>query len=372
MRPQVLRKCGLFVALAVPALAASADLPDAKASVWADPATAPAEIRPLADRSLVLDIVRSGGHYIAVGARGDVLLSNDGNAWHQVEVPTRATLTAVTAIDAQVWAVGHDGMILHSADAGEHWQVQRKDPWQPTDAGGDPTKGAPLLDVLFVDARRGFAVGAYSLALQTADGGETWKPMTVAAKTADTGGDDEVGDSGGAKRADDTRQTFSAAELKVGQEATPHLNAIARTGSGALFIVGERGSAFRSRDQGSTWSRLQLPYDGSMFGVLGYDGDHVLAFGLRGHAFESNDLGDHWTLVTTGTELSLMGGAAEADGGAVIVGANGVVLVRSKAGESLRSFVDQSAGIIATVLPLEKSPAVLLAGENGISRFEAK
>ena len=60
-----------------------------------------------------------------------------------------------------------------------HWQVQRKDPWQAADAGGDPTAGAPLLDVLFLDNRRGFAIGAYSLALQTDDGGETWKPMTV-------------------------------------------------------------------------------------------------------------------------------------------------------------------------------------------------
>jgi photosystem II stability/assembly factor-like uncharacterized protein len=369
MGPRVLRKCGFFVALLLPASALPADAPGAKASVWVDPTTAPAEIRPLAAKSLLLDITRSGGHYIAVGARGDVLLSDDGQSWRQVGMPTRTTFTAVTAIDAQVWAVGHDGMILHSADAGETWQVQRKDPWQAADAGGDPTMGAPLLDVLFLDERRGFAIGAYSLALQTADGGETWKPMTVAAKSADA--DDDVADAS-AKRADDSKQTFSAAELKVGQEATPHLNAIARTGSGALFIVGERGSAFRSRDNGATWSRLQLPYDGSMFGVLGYGGDRVLAFGLRGHAFESNDLGDHWTLVTTGTELSLMGGAAMADGGAVIVGANGVVLVRNKAAEPLRSFVDASAGIIASVLPVEKGPAMLLAGENGISRFEAK
>ncbi|HXR64087.1 MAG TPA: hypothetical protein VN720_11165 [Rudaea sp.] len=371
MGPRVLRKCGFFVAL-LPALALPADMPGAQASVWVDPATAPAEIRPLAANSLLLDLTRSGGHYVAVGARGDVLLSDDGQAWRQVGMPTRATFTAVTAIEAQVWAVGHDGMILHSADAGEHWQVQRKDPWQPADAGGDPAVGAPLLDVLFLDARRGFAIGAYSLALQTANGGETWKPMTVAAKSADAGGGDDDAADTGAKRADDSKQTFSAAELKVGQEATPHLNAIARTGSGALFIVGERGSAFRSRDNGATWSRLQLPYDGSMFGVLGYDGDHVLAFGLRGHAFESNDLGDHWTLVTTGTELSLMGGAVIGNGGAVIVGANGVVLVRNKATEPLRSFVDASAGIIASVLPLEKGPAVLLVGENGISRFEAK
>jgi photosystem II stability/assembly factor-like uncharacterized protein len=369
MRLAVLRQGCLFVALLLPALAAPADAPAEKStSVWVDPATAAAEIMPLAAKSLLLDITRSGGHYVAVGARGDVLLSDDGRAWRQVEVPTRATLTAVTAVDAQVWAVGHDGMILHSADGGEHWQIQRKDPWQAADAGGDPTKGAPLLDVLFVDATHGFAIGAYSLALQTADGGSTWQPMTVAANAKD---DDRIDDAG-SKRGGNDKETFTAEELKVGQEATPHLNAITRTGSGALLIVAERGSAFRSRDNGATWKRLQLPYDGSMFGVLGYAGDHVLAFGLRGHAFESADLGDHWTLVETGTQLSLMGGAATADGGAVIAGANGIVLMRGKGGEPLRGFVEQSAGIIAKVLPLEKGSALLLAGENGVSSFELK
>jgi photosystem II stability/assembly factor-like uncharacterized protein len=351
----------------LPMLAATADtLPEKPSSTWADPATAAAEIKPLASKSLLLDVARSGTRYIAVGARGDVLLSDDGRAWRQVDVPTRATLTAVTAVDAQVWAVGHDGIILHSADGGEHWTIQRKDPWQAASAGGDPTEGAPLLDVLFVDARRGFAIGAYSLALQTVDGGQTWQPMTVAANAKG----DEEGDVADDVHAASQKETFTAEQLKVGQEATPHLNAIARTGSGALLIVAERGSAFRSRDNGATWKRLQLPYDGSMFGVLGFDGDHVLAFGLRGHAYESSDLGEHWTQVQTGTELSLMGGAATADGGAVIAGANGVVLVRAKAGEALRTLVNQSAGIIATALPLDQGPTLLLAGENGVSTYE--
>ena len=336
-------------------------------SAWVDPATAAAEIKPLSAQSLLLDVVRSGGRYVAVGARGDVLLSDNGSTWHQVEVPTRATLTALSAIDEQIWTVGHDGMILHSADGGEHWRIQRKDPWQAANAGGDPTQGAPLLDVLFIDAQRGFAIGAYSLALQTTDGGENWKPMTVAAAAKDAA--DDGGVASGAQRPDNGKETFTAAELKVGQEATPHLNSIARTGSGALLIVAERGSAFRSRDNGATWERLQLPYDGSMFGVLGYEGDHVLAFGLRGHAYESTDLGAHWTQVPTGTELSLMGGAVLPDGGAVIVGANGIVLSRSKAGEALHSFVVQSAGIIATALPIDKGPTLLLAGEKGVSNF---
>jgi photosystem II stability/assembly factor-like uncharacterized protein len=366
----LVRKICLLVAWLVPALATAADAPAEKpSSTWADPATAAAEIKPLAAKSLLLDVTRSGTRYVAVGARGDVLLSDDGRDWRQVEVPTRATLTAVSAIDANVWAVGHDGMILHSADGGEHWAIQRKDPWKPANAGGEPTEGAPLLDVLFVDARRGFAIGAYSLALQTADGGETWQPMTVADKPKD-GADDEIEDDPADKAG--KKGTFTAEQLKVGQESTPHLNAITRTGSGALLIVGERGSAFRSRDQGATWQRQQLPYDGSMFGVIGYEGDHVLAFGLRGHAYESSDLGEHWNQVQTGTELSLMGGVATADGGAAIVGANGVVLVRGKGGEALRTLVDQSAGIISTVLPLGQGATLLLAGENGASVYEPR
>src|SRR5262250_1489383 len=91
--------------------APAADAPAAKTgSAWSDPATKPAEILPLAAKSLLLDVVRSGNRYVAVGARGDVLLSDDGRDWRQVDVPTRATLTAVAAVDAQVWAVGHDGI----------------------------------------------------------------------------------------------------------------------------------------------------------------------------------------------------------------------------------------------------------------------
>ncbi len=359
--------------IALTALTSTVPLASAQdATVWIDPIDAPAEIMPLASQSLVLDIVRAGERYVAVGARGDVLLSSDGHTWQQAQVPTRTTFTAVSAVDSQLWAVGHDGVIAHSADAGEHWQLQRKDPWQApadgNDAAHDPRQGAPLLGVLFTDIKHGYAIGAYSLALRTNDGGASWQPMTVAAPVkSGAAGDDDA-------NADDDKsahsQTFSKSELKTAQEPTPHLNAIARTGSGALFIVGERGSAFRSRDQGATWQRLQLPYDGSMFGVVGYEGDHVLAFGLRGHVYESNDLGDHWTQVQTGTELSLMGAAALPDDGVIIVGANGIVLMRSKTGEALKSYVDQPAGIIAAVLPLDSSGNLLIAGENGISTYQ--
>ena len=344
------------------------------ASAWIDPINAPAELVPLASRSLLLDVARSADRYVAVGARGNILLSDDGRAWRQSAVPTRTTFTAVTTIDAQIWAVGHDGVIAHSADGGGHWELQRQDPWKAPVAGDtavpDPHQGAPLLGVLFLDIHRGYAVGAYSLALKTTDGGATWQALTVAKAKSNADAGDDLGTEKNAKSDHGDKLTFSKDELKLGQEATPHFNAIARTGSGALLIVGERGSAFRSRDEGATWQRLQLPYDGSMFGVIGYEADHVLAFGLRGHVYESSDLGEHWTQVATGTELSLMGGAALPDGGASIVGANGIVLLRAKAGEPLKSYVDESAGIIAAVLPLANGGGLLIAGENGVSLFQ--
>ncbi|MBS0570473.1 MAG: hypothetical protein JSS28_07690 [Proteobacteria bacterium] len=356
---------------------AAASAPAADKFTWPDPVDSPAEIMPLAAQSLLLGLARTASGYVAVGGRGDILVSTDGMHWKQSEVPTRSTLTAVAAVGANVWAVGHDGVIVHSADGGEHWQMQRKDPWHAPagDAPSDPRQGAPLLGVLFSDAKHGFAVGAYSLALRTDDGGEHWQEIPVAPLPKDDVGDtdDDMSAAAAAAPADKSaggKWTFNQNQLKIGQEATPHFNAIARTGSGALFIVGERGAAFRSRDDGKTWQRLQLPYDGSMFGVVGYAADQVLAFGLRGHVFESTDLGEHWTRVPTGTELSLMGGAALPDGGAAIVGANGVVFTRAKFGQALQSHVDQPAGTIAEVLPLGDAGELLIAGENGVSVYK--
>lgn len=350
------------------AAAPAATSPSAAAppSAWRDPVDLPAEIQPQAEHSLLLDMVEAGTVAIAVGERGTVLTSTDRSHWEQVAgVPTRATLTAVAAVGNKAWAVGHDGVILASSDAGQHWTLQRKDPWQPPDAGAeaDPRQGVPLLDVLFLDENNGFAVGAYSQLLVTHDGGTTWTAQLVHDGSIATGGNGPTGSSSG---------TFSREQLAIGDEADPHFNAIARTGDGSLFIAGERGAAFRSRDRGQTWQHLKWPYNGSMFGVIGFEAQHVLAFGLRGHAFESDDLGEHWTEVKTGTELSLLGGSALPNGGAALVGANGLVLLRRSPTEAFKSGTMTPSGVLAAVLQAEGGGAFTVAGENGVGRFQPK
>ena len=344
---------------------------------WVDPVNAAAEIMPRADRSLLLDIVRSGDRIIAVGERGNIVYSNDGKTWTQAQVPTRATLTSIAVNGERAWAAGHDGVILRSDDRGTSWKLQRSDPLDSSIPSfqRDPRQGAPLLDVLFVDGERGYAVGSYNLMLETRDGGATWtrvslqQPVAAAtpAKSDESGASPVEGDATAASPPGEPadRYAFNQDELELGAETDPHLNGIARTGSGAFFVVAERGSAYRSRDDGATWQRLKLPYDGSMFGVIADEGEHVLVYGLRGNVFESSDLGDHWQHIPTGTQFSLIGGAPLGKDGAVLVGANGTVLGRRAGSGAFTGSMDLNAGALGNVLPLDDTHA-LVVGENGV------
>ncbi|MGQ0798668.1 MAG: WD40/YVTN/BNR-like repeat-containing protein [Pseudomarimonas sp.] len=336
-----------------------------------------AEVLPqVAASSLMLDVTESDQRAVMVGERGHILVSESRNDWRQVAgVPTRVTLTGVAAVGAKVWAVGHDGVILHSADGGLTWVMQRSDPWKPLadDAEFDPRQGVPLLDIVMIDGDNGLAVGAYSLMLRTSNGGQTWEPVSVSGQAApaeaaavaeETDMEDEEVD-----------WNFSDEDLQLDEETDPHLNGIARTGDGSLIVVGERGAAFRSRDAGVTWERVKIPYEGSMFGVLGHDNQRVVAFGMRGNVFESADLGSTWKQLDSGTDQTLMGGAALPSGGAVLVGGSGAVALRAEPGAAFTSHTfstsEQETPVLAAVLPLGAATFVV-GGEKGLGRFQSQ
>ena len=305
---------------------ATDDMAEEAAPAVADPATLDAEMMPRASQSLLLDVVQTAAGYFVVGERGHILVSEDGQDWKQAPVPTRSTLTSITSADGVLWAGGHDGVIVHSTDGGQTWARRRTQVWTPDYA--DPLDGVPVMDVLMVDGMNGFAVGAYAMFLETTDGGVSWSPRGIInydepepeAEPAPEAAAEQ------APAADDW--TFDASDLELEAESDPHLYAMARTDEGHLVIAGERGAFFRSTDGGQSWERDRLPYEGSMFGILSFGGQHLLVHGLRGNVLESHDLGRSWTTVETGVNTSLMGGHALANGGAILVGANGVVLTR--------------------------------------------
>lgn len=358
LRVASVRRLGALVFLlagVVPVFAATAP---------ADPSALDSELMPRAGNTLLLDAAHVASGWVVVGERGHVLTSRDGKTWNQAHVPTRSTLTTITAVGDQLWAAGHDGVIIHSSDAGKSWSAQRRDPYVlpagQQSADHDPRQGAPILDILFYDASHGIAVGAHSLMLVTQDGGVTWTAKeAVSAPAARAPATPMQGD------------VFSAADLQLDEESDPHLNAIVRSQSGALVVVGERGTLLRSTNDGANWTRLGFPYKGSMFGLLALGGDRLLAFGLRGNVYESTDLGSSWNKVSAQGSASLMGGTALANGGVVLTGVNGTVLSRATAQAPFvaSTFKNANGETPALAAIAGSGNDFVLVGDKGVNLF---
>ncbi|MES2992221.1 MAG: YCF48-related protein [Pseudomonadota bacterium] len=285
---------------------------------WRDVLDTPARKSPLAPRALLTGLARAGQRVVAVGQRGHVLLSDDaGKTWQQADVPVSADLVAVHfPTPTHGWAVGHDGVVLHSADAGKTWSRQLDgrrlgevlvahytrsgDAAWLAEARRFAAQGAenPFLDVWFDDARHGTIVGAFGLVLRTADGGKTWEPLLHVA---------------------DNPKAL-------------HLYAVRRIGT-ELFIVGEQGTALRLDRDSGRFAALDLPYKGTLFGLIGKD-RVVLAHGLRGNVVRSIDAGATWQSVPTGVGVGLTASTLDARGRFVIVSQAGHVLVSSDDGAS--------------------------------------
>ncbi len=294
--------------------------------VGGEPSAGPESVPSrFAAETLLTAVARAGERLVAVGAWGHVVLSDDGGrSWRQAaSVPTRRTLTSVHFANAREgWVVGHDALVLHSADGGETWEVQHR----------NPEADAPLLSVWFEDAQHGIAVGGFGLLLETRDGGRSWQERRVGAE---------------------------------GEE--PHLNHLFAAPDGTLLIAAEFGAAFRSRDRGASWQALRLPYEGSLWWGLALDEPPaLLMFGMRGHVFRSEDMGDTWEPVETDTDRSLQGAAHFSDGRVVAVGHGGVVLTSADGGHSFRSSVQPDRSGLAAVAE-GAGGAVLLFGEKGVA-----
>lgn len=288
----------------------------------------PAEPARLAANSLLLGLANSGKHLIAVGDRGNIVVSNDGTNWAQVEVPVRATLTSVTFADENNgWAVGHDAVILHTGDGGKTWQMQNF----------APEMEKPFLDVLFTDAQTGYAIGAYGLFMATTDGGASWTEV-------------------------------EAAPIR---EEELHFNALSRLGNGDFFIVGETGMVGVSSD-GKTWERLTAPYDGSLYEAIPKGEKGAVIFGLRGNAYTTDDVrSNQWTKIELGTVASFFGGTALPSGDIALVGLSGEVAILRADGSVKNTKIKALAGVTGTGTLSAAIPwqgGVLTVGELGVSR----
>jgi len=295
------------------------------------------------ERTAFLAIERMGERLISVGERGVIVYSDDqGASWKQAQVPVSTLITSIDAVNAnQAWAVGHSGSILYSADAGANWQLQldgrqanalllahaqakvetlKTELAQADEADQEDLQFSledaefalsnaqfdldlgpanPFLDVLFLNEKQGYAVGAYGLFVKTLDGGATWQTVAHLLENFDR----------------------------------YHLNVISQLADDTLIIAGEAGTLFASYDRGETWETLYGPYQGSFFGMQANGAENeVLLYGLKGNIFKTLDGGQSWERIDVDVETSLTASAMSASGRLAIVGLSGVILLSDDKG----------------------------------------
>lgn len=255
----------------------------AQAEKFVDPINQPAVQSVLAKHAPVYALARAGERLIAAGVRGHILVSDDaGKTWRQSMVPVSVDLVGLSfPLAEQGWAVGHGGVVLHSADGGMTWQRQlaglesaRAAEAYYTAATSTPAaasaleqekqllsvpRGQPFLDVYFENSEVGFVVGTFNRIFKTEDGGKTWLPWM--------------------DRVDNPEQ----------------LNFSSIRGRGdRVFLTGEKGKVWKLDRTLQRFVGVSTPYNGTLFGLQIGDENSVLAFGMRGALYRSGDDGAHW------------------------------------------------------------------------------
>lgn len=226
----------------------------------------------LADQNLLTDITNVNGRLIAVGERGHIIYSDDGQSWQQAQVPVNVLLTAVAFTDQNHgFAVGHDATLLKTEDAGVSWQI----------VNYQPEIDKPLLNIAAV-GQQVIAVGAYGLYWSSADGGKTWQDDFQ----------DELLLEDDRLYLEDLKQFEPETYNEEKQFMLPHFNDVAAV-DGELIMVGEAGFMAKSADLGENWQQMEADYFGSYFSVVDTP-EGVQIGGLRGNLFDSKDRGDTW------------------------------------------------------------------------------
>ena len=195
--------------------------------------------------------------------------ANTGWCWQRPR-PTGNAMLDVFFIDASTgWAVGEAGQILKTIDGGASWVGQRSG------------VSSRLTQVRFANAGKGWALGDSGTALTTTDGGATWTPQALGLNSSYYFGDSTlvVLDASRAvmrSPLDEARTTVDGGEHWMPSVLVPSVT----TRNGTMWSV-EGTRISKSTDLGATASVALQP--GSSDIVLGLDfadDAHGWAFGI--------------------------------------------------------------------------------------------
>jgi photosystem II stability/assembly factor-like uncharacterized protein len=270
---------------------------------------------------------------------GQLLVSRDGGAHWTPVLTAPGPVFATAAGPGRLWAAEPSGSVisfLTSTDGGRHWTaLGRATSRYPLTAGarlslallapGDPggPPGSPGLAWVSVFDQLSCAMHGCATAflLHSADGGRSWRPVTLAGGYPDDCSPDGI--------------VFSAAPDGSAWAATGRNGAACSPPLGLLYRYGPPG-------EGNTWQLLP-PWQLSQVTALdAVSGDVAYAIGGQGLAARTADGGRHWTqlrpaLAPTGLVDALSPGTAL---GAQNAGDAGAILRSADGGHSWTKLAD--------------------------------
>ena len=214
----------------------------------------------------------------AVGADGVILHTADGGfRWEEQHAQMPVPLYGLYVKDAKTAvAVGARGLILTTSNGGRRWV---------THESGTKTQGANhLYSVSFApDALRGWAVGSYGEIVKTYDGGRTWIQQKSGVRAHlfsvaffDISNGVAVGDSGTLLVTHDGGERWEARPIKNGLAFTS--TAFAGSARNA-FVVGLGGAIYRTTDGGETWAAVDTSLLADLLSLFFTDERHGWVLG---------------------------------------------------------------------------------------------
>ncbi len=237
------------------------------------------------------DAVVSGASFITMNTGwivGNTIYKtvDGGVSFTKLNDPTNRQLTSVCFVDnANGWAVGAQGVIIHTADGGITWKVQ--------DPGSLSGMWESLMAVEFCDRTNGIAVGTGGLIVKTTDGGTVW--------------------------------------TKIPSGTTASLNGVRFLNPLTATVLGDgpcggAGNILRTNNGGTSWVNQNNPTGEYLYSVDYLDEHNGLGVGIDGAIAKTIDGGTTWVRQESGVRSVLRCVKFIGPSSAIIVGDWGVIL----------------------------------------------
>ena len=245
-----------------------------------------------------------GGTGVAVGINGSVLTSADaGETWvPEKQDATNLALLSVARRGTHTIAVGQLGAVVVESAPGT---------WKKVDAGTE----ARFLSVSVNTSGIAAAGGEFGLLLGSNDGGETWasiapnwidyadanvpgtgEPTVYAVYVSEAGAITVAGEFGLILRREPGAENWRVLNPVTGGAPTLFAIHIPEQPNGNSYAVGQAGEILISTDSGAHWFRNKADTASNFLGVTTAPGGRVVITGMRVMATSSNG-GVNWKFI---------------------------------------------------------------------------